>query len=126
METILKIITVGCGSFIGGALRYLISLALQNKTNGFPWGTLIVNLLGCFLIGCLTGLLSKASQSQYLSLFLTVGLCGGFTTFSTFSKECLNMLQCGNILHCVLYSSISLLVGVLFVFIGLKITAFIK
>lgn len=120
---ILKILAVGCGSFTGGILRYIVSLICQNSGKGFPWSTLIVNLVGCFLIGLLSGLLTRTSQSQYLSLFLTVGLCGGFTTFSTFSKECLNMLQTGDFLHLILYSTISLLAGVLLVFIGFRLSA---
>ena len=121
-ELIFKVLIVGCGSFLGGILRYLVSLVSQNLCKSFPWGTLIVNLLGCFLIGCLTGLFTRSSQSQYLNLFLIVGFCGGFTTFSTFSKECFNMFQAGDFLHLIIYLLICLLVGVFLVFLGLKIS----
>ena len=84
---------IGCGSFIGGAARYLISVAMKTMSKGFPWGTLAVNLVGCLVIGLLWGFFSRtASENSTWSIFLTVGLCGGFTTFSSFSKEALTML----------------------------------
>ena len=90
-----NIVLVGAGSCIGGIFRYLISVFMNGK--GFPWGTLAVNLLGCLFIGVLWGWFTKAGTAAgNLALFLTVGFCGGFTTFSTFSKEALAMLQQGN------------------------------
>ena len=81
---------IGCGSFIGGAARYLISVAMKTMSKGFPWGTLVVNLVGCLAIGLLCGFFSKnSSESSSWALFMTVCICGGFTTFSTFSKEAL-------------------------------------
>ena len=86
-DTIRNIIAVGAGSFIGGIARYLVSLAMKGISKGFPWATILVNLLGCLIIGLLWGFLSRnASESTSWGLFLTVGLCGGFTTFSTFGK----------------------------------------
>ena len=97
-DTLKAILVVGSGSFLGGAARYLVSLAMKNASKGFPWATLIVNVAGCFLIGLLWGWLSRTSQMEgNLALFLTVGICGGFTTFSTFSKEALMLLQNGNV-----------------------------
>ena len=90
---------IGCGSFLGGAARYLVSIAMKTVGKGFPWGTLVVNLVGCLFIGLLWGFFSKNSnESSSWALFMTVGICGGFTTFSTFSKEALMMLQAGNFL----------------------------
>ena len=89
-EIIKNIAVVGTGSFIGGAARYLVSLVMKGISKGFPWATLTVNVLGCFLIGLLWGYFSRgASEGSSWALFLTVGVCGGFTTFSTFSKEAL-------------------------------------
>ena len=107
-----EILYVGAGSFIGGALRYVISLILKYD-GGFPWATFAVNLLGCLLIGLLWGLFSRVpSVSQHLVLFLSVGLCGGFTTFSTFSKESVMLMQSGNWLILALYILASVLLGV--------------
>ena len=118
-DTIRNIIAVGAGSFIGGIARYLVSLAMKGISKGFPWGTLLVNLLGCLTIGLLWGFLSRnASESTSWGLFLTVGLCGGFTTFSTFSKEALTMLQTGQIWGFASYIALSILAGIALVALG--------
>ena len=118
-DTITNIIAVGAGSFIGGIARYLVSLAMKGISKGFPWATLLVNLLGCLIIGLLWGFLSRnASESTSWGLFLTVGLCGGFTTFSTFSKEALTMLQTGQIWGFASYIALSILAGIALVAIG--------
>ncbi|MCR5709498.1 MAG: fluoride efflux transporter CrcB [Bacteroidales bacterium] len=114
-----NIAIVGAGSFIGGAARYLVSLAMKGVSRGFPWATLAVNVLGCFLIGLLWGLFSRsASEGSSWALFLTVGVCGGFTTFSTFSKEALMMLQSGNIWGFAAYVALSVMAGVALVALG--------
>ena len=120
--TILKnILLVGTGSFVGGALRYLVSLWLK-YTGGVPWATFLVNLIGCLLIGLLWGLFSRcANASQQLVLFLSVGLCGGFTTFSTFSKESLQLIQSGNWWYLAFYVTGSILLGILLVAAGVHI-----
>ena len=119
MEIIRNILAVGAGSFIGGVARYLVSLAMKGIGKGFPWATLCVNLLGCLLIGLLWGILSRnASESTSWGLFLTVGLCGGFTTFSTFSKEALTMLQAGQICGFATYVIVSIIAGIALVALG--------
>ena len=118
-DIIKNITVVGAGSFIGGAARYLVSLAMKNAGKVFPWATLVVNVAGCFLIGLIWGWLSRTSQMEgNLALFLTVGICGGFTTFSTFSKEALLLLQNGNVWGFVGYILASVVVGVAFVAVG--------
>ena len=118
-DIIKNVLLVGAGSFIGGAARYLVSLALKNASKGFPWATLLVNLAGCFLIGLLWGMFSKsATEGSNWALFLMVGLCGGFTTFSTFSKEALMMLQSGNIWGFAGYIGISVAAGIALVALG--------
>ena len=118
-DTIRNIIAVGAGSFIGGIARYIVSLAMKGISKGFPWATVLVNLLGCLIIGLLWGFLSRnASESTSWGLFLTVGLCGGFTTFSTFSKEALTMLQTGQIWGFASYIALSIFAGIALVAIG--------
>ena len=110
---------IGCGSFIGGAARYIISAAMKAMSKGFPWGTLIVNLVGCLVIGLLWGFFSKnSSESSSWALFMIVGICGGFTTFSTFSKEALMMLQAGNFISLLAYVTISVIAGIALVAAG--------
>ena len=119
MEIIKNILIVGCGSFLGGAARYLISITMKGISKGFPWGTLLVNLAGCLLIGLLWGIFSRtSSEGSPWSLFFTVGLCGGFTTFSTFSKEALAMLQCSNYVGFASYIAISVIAGITLVVLG--------
>ena len=118
-DTVRNILIVGCGSFIGGAARYLVSIGMKTVGKGFPWGTLIVNLAGCLAIGLLWGFFSKSSsEGNSWALFLMVGVCGGFTTFSTFSKEALIMLQTGNITGLLAYVGISVIIGVALVAAG--------
>ena len=110
---------IGCGSFIGGAARYLISVAMKAMSKGVPWGTLIVNHVGCLVIGLLWGFFSKsASENSSWALFMTVGICGGFTTFSTFSKEALMLLQAGNFMSLMAYVAISVIAGIALVAAG--------
>ena len=119
MEIIKNILAVGAGSFIGGAARYIVSLAMKGIGKGFPWATLAVNLVGCLMIGLLWGLLSRnAAENTSWGLFLTVGLCGGLTTFSTFSKEALAMLQTGQTWGFASYIALSILAGIALVALG--------
>ncbi len=120
-----EILYVGAGSFVGGALRYTVSLIFKSGTKGFPWATFSVNLAGCLLIGLLWGWLSRNTQiPSGASLFLTVGLCGGFTTFSTFSKESLQLLQAGDWLGLSLYVAGSFVLGLLLVAAGYQFSKY--
>ena len=115
-----SLLLVGLGSFCGGTLRYYISTLMKSVCNqGFPWGTLLVNLVGCLLIGVVFGLFGKM-ETQFNSwcLILTAGFCGGFTTFSAFANESLQMLQSGNTLNLIIYILASVLVGIALVALG--------
>ena len=114
-----SLIIVGAGSFVGGALRYLTSQLMKPVSAGFPWGTFCVNILGCLLIGLIYGLFSRySSTSDDWCLLLTTGLCGGFTTFSTFCNESVSMAQNGAWGSMVLYIGGSVLLGILAVLLG--------
>jgi CrcB protein len=110
---------VGIGSFLGGGLRYLISVFFNQKINpDFPYATLSVNLLGCLLIGVFYGLFEKSLISNDWKLFLTTGLCGGFTTFSAFSNEALQLFKQGNITAMLIYILISIIIGIALTYTG--------
>lgn len=113
------LLMIGIGSFIGGALRYVLSQKIQQSVlSTFPFGTLSVNILGCFLIGLVFALSDRGALSQEWRLFLATGICGGFTTFSAFSNETLALLRDGQFLYAGLYVMLSVLLGVLATFLG--------
>ena len=115
-----SILMVGVGSFLGGALRYLLSTLIKSAAgNGFPWGTLAVNLAGCFLFGVVYAIFAKmALQGCNLYLLLTTGVLGGFTTFSAFTHEAFLMLQSGNYWGFISYVAASVGVGLLLLALG--------
>ncbi len=113
------LLLVGLGSGLGGMCRYLVSQLLVTTQNGFPWGTFTVNIVGSLLIGLLWGLSSRLpSLSPVLTLLFMVGFCGGFTTFSTFSREGLTLLQMQNYTLFLLYTLGSVVLGILAVMMG--------
>ena len=112
-------ILVGIGSGIGGICRYLMSVIIGHAHNGFPWGTFTANIAGCLFIGILWGVTNRyPNMSQAFTLMLMVGFCGGFTTFSTFSKEGLAMLQSNNYMLFTLYTLGSMVLGIIAVGLG--------
>lgn len=115
-----SLLIVGTGSFIGGAMRYLLSTYIKNMYGQtFPWGTLVVNLLGCFVFGIIFALFSKHnSADNTFCLLLTTGICGGFTTFSTFANESVQMIQNGNIGEFIGYMATSVIVGIALIALG--------
>ena len=118
MIVLKDILLVGAGSFLGGIARYLIALVMKGFSASFPWATMTANIAGCLLIGLLWATFNRTNPSSQLNLFLTAGFCGGFTTFSTFSKESLNLLQTGNYTVFCLYALGSVVLGILAVAIG--------
>lgn len=95
---------VALGGAVGSALRYLLGGAVQRAMHaGFPYGTLVVNILGCFLVGMLIRLFMNVEPPASLRALLIVGFCGGFTTFSTFTSETIGLAQAGAYLRASLY-----------------------
>lgn len=115
-----SVLIVGMGGFIGSALRYLVSRFFQlHMESLFPWGTFTVNILGSFLIGILYGLSERGNLlTPEWRIFLTVGLCGGFTTFSTFSNDAFILLQNNEFMRFATYSGLSFFLGLTAVFVG--------
>lgn len=94
----IKLLLIGTGGFLGSILRYLVSGSVQvaSQSIAFPYGTLAVNLIGCFLIGFLSELAdSRSLFSSDTRTFLVIGILGGFTTFSAFGNETMNLLRDG-------------------------------
>ncbi len=108
---------VGTGGALGSIARYLITCIFMHLSICSELATLVVNVIGSFIIG----LLIPASQNT-LYLLLAVGFCGGFTTFSTFSAQAFQMLQNGQRLSSIIYILASVLISIAFVFLGMYLS----
>ena len=115
------IVYVAIGSAIGGVGRFLLQQFIQKRVEStFPYGTLYVNLIGCFIIGIVVGLADKGNVlSPQGRIFLAAGFCGGFTTFSSFISENRSMLQGGELLNTFIYISVSVIVGLIATTLGI-------
>lgn len=115
---------IGTGGFIAGILRYITTIYFTKLfPSAFPYGTFLVNILGCLLIGIVYGLSERLSWfTPEWRLFIATGLCGGFTTFSAFAYENVKLLQEGNYGYFVLYSTLTFVFGLLAVIGGSAIT----
>lgn len=115
---------IGMGGFLGTVCRYLLSLIPLTDKTGFPFITLAINVLGAFAIGILAGLSAKYTGANAdLMAFLRVGVCGGFTTFSTFALEITNLFGSGRAWAGAMYVLLSLILGVAAVLAGKAITS---
>lgn len=114
------LIAVGAGSCLGGIARYLLSKIVQTAAGGvFPWGTFVVNILGCFIIGFVYGAIDRGfALPDWVRLFVTVGFCGGFTTFSTFMNENYLLFGAGRLGLVMLYAAASLVTGLAMTYSG--------
>ena len=115
-------ISVALGSIVGGVARFLASvLFISQFGSGFPWGTLFVNVTGSFIIGfyaALTGPDGRLFVSANQRLFVMVGICGGYTTFSAFSLETLRFVQSGDVRSALVYLLVSVITWIASVWIG--------
>jgi len=115
---------IGAGGFIGSIARYLTASWLTKLfPSAFPYGTFAVNIIGCLAIGIIYGLSERYSWfTPEWRFFLATGLCGGYTTFSAFALENVNLLQSSNYLTFAIYSIGSFALGLLAVFGGILLT----
>jgi CrcB protein len=107
---------VGAGGALGSIARYTVSLLFAHFAIGSHWATLLVNVVGSFLIGLLIPMLSNGTY-----LFAVVGFCGGFTTFSTFSSQALQLFQSGERMTAVAYMALSVVVSIMMVLLGMYV-----
>ena len=108
-------LSVAFGGALGSVCRWLLSRLVVTS---FPLATLVVNVAGCFLIGFLSGLALKGFMSSEMRLFLVTGFCGGFTTFSTFAKEGLELGGGDDVVLAAAYLSLSVFLGLCAVWLG--------
>ena len=115
-----SILIVGFGGFVGTVARFLIMRYFQfTSTSIFPWSTFIINIAGCLLISLIYGISKKNDVlSPEIRLFLTVGICGGFTTFSTFSNDAFLLIREQEWIRFALYTSFSVFIGLMAVYLG--------
>jgi len=115
-----SLLIAGTGGFIGTVLRFLVSRYFQENTFSlFPWGTFTVNIIGSLLIGIFYGMSERGNLlSPEIRIFLTVGICGGFTTFSSLTNDAFMLLQEKEWLKVSLYASLSFFLGLVAVYLG--------
>ena len=121
----LNIILVATGGAAGAILRFILTNFCKTLFTPSIYGTLTVNILGCFLIGYLiTSDFSKNINENFVKFFLIIGLLGSFTTFSAFSFEVVNLISSRKIFIAFIYISISIFVCILFTYLGMLINKF--
>ena len=120
------VLLVGLGSFIGGISRYLVTLFVQNKIlSTFPYGTMAVNIIGCFLIGTIYALSERGNWNPEWRIFLATGIMGGFTTFSSFSNETVSMLRDAEYWPAFTYVALSIIIGLAATFAGISLIKYL-
>jgi len=123
----MKFLYLALGGSIGAILRYLVSLySIKYMAWGLPMGTLIVNLLGSFLIGLAFVFFGREQIALNLRIFLFIGIFGSFTTFSTYMFESLEMIRLGSVKTALTYIGLSNILGLLFVYAGFQLGELIE
>jgi fluoride exporter len=118
---VFNILFVGVGGFVGSVLRYLVGGWAQqvSKSLDFPYGTLTVNLIGCFVIGFLSQLAeNRGIFATEARLLVFIGLLGGFTTFSSFGNDTLNLARSGQMFNALINVAANVVFGLLLVWLG--------
>ena len=118
-----QVLIVFIGGGLGTVMRFLTSKILPYSGKGFPWSTFSANMIGCLIIGVITGYFLRnisENESEWI-LFATVGFCGGFTTFSSFANENFLFLRDDNYIIMLIYSILSVLSGILMIYLGIML-----
>lgn len=120
----LEYLVVFVGGGLGAVARFVLGTAVQKASAaGFPWGTFVVNMLGCLLVGVIAELIRvRVDWQGHVRLFLVVGILGGFTTFSSFGYETVALIQSGKLMDGLLNAFGQLILGLIFVALGLYAT----
>jgi len=119
---VLKYLIVGVGGFLGAVARYIVATYIGSRYGvRFPYGTFVINMSGCFLIGFIVTLLARTTASQYWRYFIPIGFIGAYTTFSTFEYETLRAVQDGQFTTGLLNVAFSVVVGFVAVWAGAAI-----
>ena len=122
----LNVLAIFIGGGLGSLSRYGLSILLRSYSMEFPFATLSVNFIGSLILGFAIALFwNKAPMHDTLKLAITVGFCGGLTTFSTFSWETFDLIKNGEILLAFLYAFISILICVLAISLGAFLTKYV-
>lgn len=118
-KTLLTISVVAAGGALGSVLRYGLSGAVHRVTGGgFPWGTMVVNLVGSFMIGFLWDSFERAAVTPAMRTFIFIGILGAFTTFSTYTLENVTLLRGGELKLALVNVAVSNAAGIALVFAG--------
>ncbi|MFO8001542.1 MAG: fluoride efflux transporter CrcB [Marinilabilia sp.] len=122
------LLIAGLGGFVGTVFRFLITRYIQvTYLSVFPWGTFVVNILGSLLIGVFFGISEKGDLlSPEWRIFLTVGICGGFTTFASLSHDAFLLLQNKEWLRFIIYPTVSFFLGLVAVFLGRALITMVR
>lgn len=121
------VLAIAAGGALGAVARHYVSFTIGTWTgHGFPWGTIAVNVLGSFILGALVQVMAQVwSPNQEIRAFLTVGLLGAFTTFSTFSLDTILLFQRGPVVPLAGYVAGSVTLSIAALFIGLRLTRWV-
>ncbi len=111
--------SVALGGALGSVARFVLGALFPRAASGFPWATLCINVIGSFFLGFLLRYFAQSDVHPALRLGLTIGFCGGFTTFSTFSLETVRLMQTGQSTRATMYVVASVLLSVVATFAGL-------
>ncbi|MEP6892577.1 MAG: fluoride efflux transporter CrcB [Gaiellaceae bacterium] len=117
------VLAVGVGGAVGAVSRYSLDRFIEHRVeSAFPWATFVINVSGCFAVGfIIAAIVDRQRAPQWLKVGLTIGFCGGYTTFSTFAQEALDLIEARDLAIAFASIGASVLLGVLAVLAGMRL-----